>query len=38
MLLNGGGTSPPHRANIIFTRGCAFKRIATLACPSPSYW
>ncbi len=37
MLLNGGGTSPPHWANSAFTRGCVFEHIAIPICPLLSY-
>jgi hypothetical protein len=38
MSFGGGGTSPTHRANNAFIRGCPFKHTATQACPLPSYW
>jgi hypothetical protein len=37
MSFSGGGTSPPHRANSPFTRGCAFEHTTTLTNPLPSY-
>jgi len=37
ILFSVGGTSPPHWENNAFIRGCAFKHIAILVCPLPSY-
>jgi hypothetical protein len=38
MLFNGGRTSPPHRTNNVFIRGCAFEHIATPTHLLPLYW
>ncbi len=37
MSFSGGGTSPPHWTNSVFTCGCALEHITILVCPLPSH-